>query len=86
MQAVLINRRKVPGMAASEWFPERLKEIRERKNITQQQLADLIGVGQTAVARWETGVRKPTWESVLAICDALEISCDEFRKPPKKSK
>lgn len=39
------------------------KEVRTLRRIlglTQQQLADFIGASQVAVARWETGVHKPT--------------------------
>ena len=35
--------------------PDDLRSLRARLDLTQQQLADLLGVHQTTVARWETG-------------------------------
>ena len=36
-----------------------IKEIREAKRLTQEDLAKLIGVSRVTVARWETGKTKP---------------------------
>jgi transcriptional regulator with XRE-family HTH domain len=35
-----------------------LRAYREREDITQQQLAELLGVSKAAVSRWESGARK----------------------------
>jgi hypothetical protein len=35
------------------------------------------------VAQLETGRRGPTWETALALSDALGVSCEEFRKKPQ---
>ena len=40
--------------------PNEIKSIREILNLTQQKLADLIGARQHTIARWETGLHKPT--------------------------
>jgi transcriptional regulator with XRE-family HTH domain len=64
------------------WFGGRLRELREAAGLTQQQLADKVGCKWLAVSRWERGVREPGWGQVLAICEALDVSADEFRKPP----
>ncbi len=34
------------------------------------------------VAQLETGRRSPAWETVLALCEALGVSCEEFRQAP----
>lgn len=36
-------------------FAQRLKKLRKAKNLTQQELADLLGVSNKSVSRWETG-------------------------------
>jgi hypothetical protein len=36
------------------------------------------------VAQLETGRRGPTWETALALSDALGVSCEEFRKKPQE--
>lgn len=43
-------------------FPERLKELRKEKGMTQIDLAKALGVSSGTVAMWETGKRKPSFE------------------------
>lgn len=38
-------------------FAENLKYIRKKRNITQEQLADLLDVSRQAVSKWESGKR-----------------------------
>lgn len=45
----------------------RIKEIRKKKKLTLQQVADAIGVGNNTISRYETGKREPklkTWEKL----------------------
>jgi transcriptional regulator with XRE-family HTH domain len=69
-------------MADPAWFAARLREMRESAGLTQEQLADRAGVKRDAVARWEAGKREPGWSSVLALCQALGVSCEAFTKEP----
>ena len=43
-------------------FPERLKDLRKEKGMTQIELATALGVSSGTVAMWETGKRKPSFE------------------------
>lgn len=65
-----------------DWFAGRLRELRLKAGLTQEQLAERAGVKRDAVARWERGVREPSWSNVLAICSALGVSSEEFNKAP----
>lgn len=47
--------------------PDEIIEIRKKLNLTQQKLADLIGARQHTVARWETGLHKPTGAYLKAL-------------------
>src|SRR5205807_2293586 len=67
---------------ASEWFAGRLRELREAKGWTRNQLADAAGMAMDGVAHLELGRRKPTWETVLALAAALGVDCTAFTKPP----
>lgn len=64
------------------WFGGRLRELREAAGLTQQQLAERVGCRWLAVSRWERGEREPGWGQVNALCEALGVSCEEFRRPP----
>ena len=58
-------------------FGARLKEIRQHKHLTQRQLANIIGVTERGVQRYESGERKPTFDVLIAILDNIDdISAD----------
>ena len=48
-----------------------LKEFRVRNNITQQELAEIIGVSTNTIHLWETKVCKPSMGSLLILSDIL---------------
>ena len=54
----------------------RIKEERIKKNLSQQQLGDLLGVTKVSVCGYENGTRTPTIETFLKIIDILELSPD----------
>ena len=54
----------------------KIKEYRLRKELTQQQLADRVGVDQSAVARWEKGTADPTVINLVALAEILDCSTD----------
>lgn len=60
-------------------FGARLAEIRTKKKLTQQALADLLGVTQVTIARYESGTVKPSWEIACRIADALKVKVDRLR-------
>lgn len=43
------------------------------KGMTQKQLADALGVGQSIIARWETGGRVPKMQTLQRIAAALGV-------------
>ncbi|MCQ2551116.1 MAG: helix-turn-helix domain-containing protein [Clostridia bacterium] len=55
-----------------------LKELRERKNITQQNLADKLGVTAKAVSKWETGKGLPDICLLEPLARELEVSLEEL--------
>ena len=68
---------------SAEWFAGRLRELRGEAGLTQEQLAERVGVKRDAIARWERGTREPSWSNVVALADALGVSCDAFRQEPR---
>lgn len=68
---------------SAEYFAARLRELREAKGWTQQQLADAAGLALAGLANLEQGRRRrPGWDTVVALAEALGVSLDEFVKPP----
>jgi DNA-binding XRE family transcriptional regulator len=65
-----------------EWFAGRLRELREAAGLTQQQLAERAGMAWRTITHLEGGDRKPSWETVLTLCAALNVGCQEFAKEP----
>jgi transcriptional regulator with XRE-family HTH domain len=70
-------------------FGGRLRELREAAGLTQGQLAERADLHVQAVVKLERGEREPAWGTVISLCDALAVSCDEFRKqaaalPPRR--
>ena len=52
----------------------RLKQLRKNKNITQQQLAELIGVSKTSIIYWEKGDNLPKHDSLITLGKVLGVS------------
>ena len=59
-------------------FHEKLQELRKRKGITQEELAERLFVSRTAVSKWESGRGFPNIESLKAIAKFYEVSLDEL--------
>ena len=57
---------------------EKLQALRAKRNITQQELADVLFVSRTAVSKWESGRGYPNIESLRAIAKFYSITLDEL--------
>jgi len=57
-------------------FGRRLRETRIQKKLTQQALADKIKVELRTYQRYEQGSREPSFATLLALADALDVSTD----------
>lgn len=57
-------------------FGSKLSAARRQKNLTQEQLAQLLGVTRQAVSRWESDVAYPETEKIVRLAQVLEVSCD----------
>lgn len=55
---------------------ERLTFLRDRQRLTQEQLAEKLGVSRQAVAKWESGVSQPDIDKLLALATLYSISVD----------
>lgn len=57
-------------------FHDRLRAIRLERGLTQQQLADAIGVTKSTMAKYDRGALEPNLTNVCRIADALNVSLD----------
>ena len=54
----------------------RIRELRKNKSLSQEQLADKLGVTKQAVSQMERGARKPSVTMLEALCDFFNVSTD----------
>ena len=67
----------------AEWFAGRLRELREAAGLSREELAKRAGMKSPAgIRNLEQGIRQPAWATVIALCQALGVSCDAFLQPP----
>lgn len=57
-------------------FGSRLKELRVKRNVTQQQIADFIGVGRTTIAGYETKDKNPDFDKLRLIAKFFDVTTD----------
>ena len=59
-------------------FTCNLKFFRQRKDLTQEQLAELVGVSRNTISSIETGQFNPTAKLALVLCIALDKKFEEL--------
>lgn len=59
-------------------FNEKLQELRKRKGLTQEELAEKLYVSRTAVSKWESGRGYPSIDSLKAIAKFFSVTVDEL--------
>lgn len=62
-----------PAPTAQARFAANVGRIRKRRELTQEQLGWAAGIHQTAVARIESGERKPTLDTIFKLAHGLEV-------------
>jgi transcriptional regulator with XRE-family HTH domain len=68
--------RKAAASGISPEFPQKLREARHRRGLTQGQLSQRIGADVQRVSKYERGVLVPTTEILVRIAEALEVNLD----------
>lgn len=58
-------------------YDSKFATLRMSKGMTQEQIANAIGVTITTIARWESGLRSPSIQAVRAIARAFNCTIDE---------
>ena len=81
-------RERIAGAPEEGWFfariAEQVVEQRAARDLSQQELAELCGTTQSAIARFERGGRPPRIDTLLRIAEALDCELIvEFRPRTK---
>jgi DNA-binding XRE family transcriptional regulator len=59
-------------------FGENLKTIRKEKNMSQEELAEMLNVSRQAVSKWEQDIGFPEMEKMLTLSKELNVSLDDL--------
>ena len=62
----------------------KIKAARIEKKLTQEQVAELLGVSRQTISNWENGKSYPDIISVIALSDLYSVSLDELLKGNQK--
>ena len=67
-------------------FQQRLYDLRKKAGLSQEGLADLLGVTRQAVQKWESGVSRPDLDNLTALAQQFSVSLDYLilgQEPPE---
>ena len=59
-------------------FPKRVAQLRKQQELTQQELAERVGVQVLQIRRYESGTSQPTLEVIKQLAIALSVTTDEI--------
>lgn len=59
-------------------FAENLKQLRKEKQLSQEELAEILDVSRQAVSKWEQGIGYPEVEKLLLLSSKLHVSLDSL--------
>ena len=65
---------------------EQIRNYRKQAGMSQEEMAELIGVSRQAITKWENGTGTPDIANLVAIAELFQISLDELLLNKKKEK
>ena len=57
---------------------QRLQQLRKEKGMSQEELAERLGVSRQAVSKWESGASDPSTANLIALARLFGISAEEL--------
>lgn len=57
-------------------FPDRLRRLRERRQLKRCVLSELCGLNRNTIKRYEMGTQKPSMDALISIADYFGVSID----------
>jgi transcriptional regulator with XRE-family HTH domain len=80
LRRMATNRPRGKGSTFGEEFGARLRAARDRRGMTQAQLAEVTGAYPSQISNYENGEKIPEGETMVALADALDVSLDELAR------
>lgn len=65
---------------------QKINELRKRYKMTQDELAQQMGVSPQAVSKWETDASIPDLPTLIALADFFHVSLDELVREKKRNR
>ena len=59
-------------------FSENIKKIRKENRLSQEQLAEELGVSRQAISKWESGAAYPEMDKIIYICKKYNVNIDDL--------
>ena len=59
-------------------FSENLKRIRKEHNLSQEELADELGVSRQSISKWESSQAYPEMDKIIMICNKFDLNLDDL--------
>lgn len=59
-------------------FGDNLKQIRKSRKISQERLAEILGVSRQSVSKWETGENFPSMQNIMCLCDIFKCKINDL--------
>ncbi|MBH1941597.1 helix-turn-helix transcriptional regulator [Mobilitalea sibirica] len=57
-------------------FSNRLKQLRQKHNITQSELADILNLKPSAISNYESERNEPSFDKLILLSKYFDVSCD----------
>ena len=62
---------------------EKIYSLRKENHMSQEELADKIGVSRQTVSKWELGESSPDFDKIAPLCELFNITADELLRDKK---
>ena len=59
-------------------FSENIKKIRKENHLSQEQLAEELGVSRQSISKWESGAAYPEMDKIIYICKKYNVNIDDL--------
>ena len=59
-------------------IPDNIRKLRKKNHMSQDELAEKLGVSRQSVSLWENGQTQPTIENIIALAKVFDVSSDEI--------